>query len=35
LCDGSVQFVREDVNLEGVLKPMATREGGEVIPESF
>jgi prepilin-type processing-associated H-X9-DG protein len=35
LCDGSVQFVREDVNLDGVLKPMATREGDEVVSEDF
>jgi prepilin-type processing-associated H-X9-DG protein len=29
--DGSVQFVREEVDLAGVLKPMASRKSGEVI----
>jgi prepilin-type processing-associated H-X9-DG protein len=29
LCDASVRFVLESVDLNGVLKPMASRWGGE------
>lgn len=31
MADGSVQFIREDVNLAGVLLPLASRASGEVI----
>ena len=31
MADGSVQFVREDVDLVGVLRPMATRASEEVV----
>ncbi len=34
LCDGSVQFVREDIFL-AVLKSLASRQSGEVIPDTF
>jgi hypothetical protein len=35
ICDGSVQFVREDVDLNGVLKPLASRKSGESILDAF
>jgi prepilin-type N-terminal cleavage/methylation domain-containing protein/prepilin-type processing-associated H-X9-DG protein len=31
--DGSVRFLRESVDLNRVLKPLASRNGGEVIPD--
>jgi prepilin-type N-terminal cleavage/methylation domain-containing protein/prepilin-type processing-associated H-X9-DG protein len=31
MADGSVQFIREDVNLAGVLLPLASRASGEVV----
>lgn len=31
--DGSVRFLRESVDLNTVLKPLASRAGGEVIPD--
>jgi prepilin-type N-terminal cleavage/methylation domain-containing protein/prepilin-type processing-associated H-X9-DG protein len=34
LCDGSVQFVREDIQL-AILKALASRKSGEAIPEGF
>ncbi|MCA9236396.1 MAG: DUF1559 domain-containing protein [Planctomycetales bacterium] len=30
MCDGSAQFVNEDVDVDGVLKPMASRSSGDV-----
>ncbi|MCI0703767.1 MAG: DUF1559 domain-containing protein [Planctomycetia bacterium] len=33
LGDGSVRFLRESVDLNRVLKPLASRKGGEVIPD--
>ena len=35
MCDASVQFVREDVDLVGVLRPLASRSSGEVIEHAF
>ncbi len=35
LCDGSVQFFREDVDLNGVLIPMASRKSGETLTADF
>jgi prepilin-type N-terminal cleavage/methylation domain-containing protein/prepilin-type processing-associated H-X9-DG protein len=34
LADGSIRFLRESVDLNRVLKPMASRAGGEVIPDN-
>jgi len=31
MCDGSVQFVQEEVSLDGVLRPLASRKSGESI----
>jgi prepilin-type N-terminal cleavage/methylation domain-containing protein/prepilin-type processing-associated H-X9-DG protein len=33
MCDGSVHFVSDSVDLLGVWRPMTTARGGEVIPE--
>jgi prepilin-type N-terminal cleavage/methylation domain-containing protein/prepilin-type processing-associated H-X9-DG protein len=33
LCDGSVRFLRESIDLNRALKPLASRAGGEVIPD--
>jgi prepilin-type N-terminal cleavage/methylation domain-containing protein len=33
LCDGSVHFVSDSVDLLGVWRPMTTARGGEIIPE--
>jgi prepilin-type processing-associated H-X9-DG protein len=30
--DGSVRFLRETIDLNTVLKPLASRSGGEVLP---
>jgi prepilin-type N-terminal cleavage/methylation domain-containing protein len=35
LCDASVHFVREDVDLKGVLKAMASRGSEEIVQVSF
>ncbi|MFO0790070.1 MAG: DUF1559 domain-containing protein [Pirellulales bacterium] len=34
-CDGSVQFVREEVDLKGVLRPMASRKSGETATDNY
>ena len=35
MCDGSVQWIREDANLDGVLKPLASRASDEVFQPPF
>jgi prepilin-type N-terminal cleavage/methylation domain-containing protein len=35
LCDGSVHFIREDVDLKGVLKPLASRASDETVQVTF
>jgi prepilin-type processing-associated H-X9-DG protein len=35
MTDGSVQFVRQEVDLAGILKPMASRKSGEVVNSEF
>lgn len=35
MCDGSIQFLRDEVDLAGVLKPMASRKAGELIQGAF
>jgi prepilin-type N-terminal cleavage/methylation domain-containing protein len=35
LCDASVHFLREDIDLEGVYRPMASRSSGEVVNSAF
>lgn len=35
LCDASVHFIREDVDLKGVLKPLASRASEEVVQVAF
>jgi prepilin-type processing-associated H-X9-DG protein len=33
MSDGSVRFLRESIDLNRVLLPLASRNGGEVIPD--
>ena len=33
MCDGSVHFINEDVSLDGVLKPMASRESSDTVDD--
>ena len=35
LCDGSVQFIREEVDFAGVLRPMASRKSGESVQYAY
>jgi len=35
LCDGSVQFLREDIHFEDVYRPMASRASEEVVQATF
>lgn len=35
MCDASVHFLSEDIDMEGVYRPLASRDAGEVIPEIF
>ena len=35
MCDGSVQFIKDDVSLDGVLKPLASRKANEVFQGDF
>ncbi|QDU55508.1 DUF1559 domain-containing protein [Aeoliella mucimassa] len=35
MCDASVHFISEDVSLEGVLRPMASRDSGDIYESGF
>jgi prepilin-type processing-associated H-X9-DG protein len=35
MCDGSVQFIRDEIDLAGVLKPLASRKSDEVIQNAY
>lgn len=35
LCDGSIQFIRDEVDVVGVLRPMASRKSGDTILNAF
>jgi prepilin-type N-terminal cleavage/methylation domain-containing protein len=35
ICDGSVQFLREEIDFKGVLQPMASRKSGESVQSEY